>query len=1076
MSSTETTLSTKSPTVTMSRENKYLQDHLLKDLPPTPTEANNSPKVFVTQNKYYEDRTLHGNTDIMGLNGSISRDNEPQSRTNNSLIVDNINRAGSDANEGIQRAKHNGPTYNVPVDEEFKQGHYCVMNTDTIMGRETAKQQSQQLSSSPAEPQPPSQLLRRNTASIANPLPGAVVFADDLPETRDHNGKFKPKKVLGSYVLTKTLGAGSMGKVKLAVREHTGEKLAVKIIPRTQPGDKDNKENDSSSKDDNKETRTIREAAIMLLLHHPYIVQLKEVMVSPHHYYMFFEYVNGGQMLDYIISHGKLKEKQARKFARQIVSALDYCHRNSIVHRDLKIENILISKSGSIKIIDFGLSNLYSPRSQLSTFCGSLYFAAPELLNAKVYTGPEVDVWSFGIVLFVLVCGRVPFDDQSMPALHAKIKRGVVEYPPGLSSECKHLLSRMLVTDPMKRAHLSEVMNHQWMNKGCDGPPENYLPQRMPLTMPLDMDVIRGMVGFEFGTEQEIKNKLEAIIRSDSYQSSIKAQFYRHTSASEEVKRRSLGFGSNKPFGFGSSDRLITADPTQAVHPLISIYYLVREKMERERLKSQGNSAKFGSSSSLEIPSIYASSILPPDPSHTNNNSYETNMRDPNMPQLHPSSSVVRRATVPSGTRPRSRTNGETELNAIITTPPVVDEKRIPEELLDETTGELSYGRKSSEQSTVQSTTGGLMRRLSLAVIGYTRDTLSPPHSPTMASSPGKNMGEHRRHGSTPMGPKKEASGHFSNRISNMLSRATSVSEADYKRHRQRHSVSNQRTGVSTKINSTKAPVGQLPQVIEPTPFASPSDKPANATSNRSSHQRSTSSSGTQMLKKFASGGPTEPSRPEIDFTFPPSSSTHSSLPDGTADSYIRPVFLKGLFSVATTSTKPPSVIRLDLIRVLDRIGVKWREGRGGFECVHIPSIDLKTAIGSNQAHGGRNGQSSAANNYVHYSRHDRRGSHPSNAPGQASYKDSYAQGQNLHFSPDGEVRLALPSRQGNEEANSGSGGATANVTELVVRFEIFIVKVPLLLGVHGLQFRRVAGDPWQYKNMCSKILGELKL
>lgn len=101
---------------------------------------------------------------------------------------------------------------------------------------------------------------------------------------------------------------------------------------------------------------------------------------------------------------------------------------------DLKIENILISQTGNIKIIDFGLSNLYDPIKNLSTFCGSLYFAAPELLNAKVYTGPEVDVWSFGVVLYVLVCGKVPFDDQSMPALHAKIKRGLVEYPVWLSA------------------------------------------------------------------------------------------------------------------------------------------------------------------------------------------------------------------------------------------------------------------------------------------------------------------------------------------------------------------------------------------------------------------------------------------------------------------------------------------------------------------------------------------------------------------------------------------------------------------------------------------------------------------
>jgi serine/threonine protein kinase len=205
-------------------------------------------------------------------------------------------------------------------------------------------------------------------------------------------------------------------------------------------------------KDLSKEVRTIREASIVLLLHHPYVCGMKSMHVYPNHHYMVFEYVNGGQMLDYIISHGRLRERSARKFARQMGSALEYCHANNIVHRgkssrysdftsdrrarwtDLKIENILISKTGNIKIIDFGLSNLYSPMSHLSTFCGSLYFAAPELLNAKVYTGPEVDIWSFGIVLYVLVCGKVPFDDQSMPALHAKIKRGLVEYPAWLSA------------------------------------------------------------------------------------------------------------------------------------------------------------------------------------------------------------------------------------------------------------------------------------------------------------------------------------------------------------------------------------------------------------------------------------------------------------------------------------------------------------------------------------------------------------------------------------------------------------------------------------------------------------------
>ncbi|KAJ1859848.1 Serine/threonine-protein kinase, partial [Coemansia sp. RSA 486] len=335
------------------------------------------------------------------------------------------------------------------------------------------------------------------------------------------------RRMVGPYQLAKTIGAGSMGKVKVALDTRTNRRVAAKIIPLQQPdapiyfpSGVDTSTNTGAgagagvlvgpaaaaaaagpvapttepwlswltgvaleshsdlaaaanvqvrvqrklrllqprerytTKDrerrENKDIRIVREVAINRLLHHPHICMLHDVVVHPNHYYIFQELVSGGQMLDYIISHGRLKEKHARKFARQIASAIDYCHRNSIVHRDLKIENILISANGNIKLIDFGLSNLFSPRAQLSTFCGSLYFAAPELLNAQPYTGPEVDLWSFGVVLYVLVCGKVPFDDQSMPALHAKIKRGHVEYPAWLSAECRHLLSRLLVVAPQR--------------------------------------------------------------------------------------------------------------------------------------------------------------------------------------------------------------------------------------------------------------------------------------------------------------------------------------------------------------------------------------------------------------------------------------------------------------------------------------------------------------------------------------------------------------------------------------------------------------------------------------------------
>ncbi|KAJ2874633.1 Serine/threonine-protein kinase [Coemansia aciculifera] len=412
------------------------------------------------------------------------------------------------------------------------------------------------------------------------------------------------RRMVGPYQLAKTIGAGSMGKVKVALDTRTNKRVAAKIIPLQQPDapiyfpsrldttssrtahasareatpafpvpdgpidasvepwrtwlmglalesqpdlaaavkypvhvqrklrllqPRERYTTKDREQRENKDIRIVREVAINRLLHHPHICMLHDVVVHPNHYYIFQELVSGGQMLDYIISHGRLKEKHARKFARQIASAIDYCHHNSIVHRDLKIENILISANGNIKLIDFGLSNLYSPRSQLSTFCGSLYFAAPELLNAQPYTGPEVDLWSFGVVLYVLVCGKVPFDDQSMPALHAKIKRGHVEYPSWLSPECKHLLSRLLVVAHQRRATMGEIVRHPWMCKGYVESPmvNNYLPVRVPLVSPeqIDRNVVHEMaqyIGFGFGSEDEIRIGLEAILTEDWYRTWLK--------------------------------------------------------------------------------------------------------------------------------------------------------------------------------------------------------------------------------------------------------------------------------------------------------------------------------------------------------------------------------------------------------------------------------------------------------------------------------------------------------------------------------------------------------------------------
>ncbi|KAG8731940.1 serine/threonine-protein kinase KIN2, partial [Ceratobasidium sp. 414] len=198
-------------------------------------------------------------------------------------------------------------------------------------------------------------------------------------ERRDKVSGEKPSRgrVLGDYVLTKTLGAGSMGKVKLAAHTPTGQKLTIKIAPRVSTNSSGTPLTASQfakaqAKDARKEIRHVREAALSMLLYHPYICGMREIITHPGHYYTVSEYVDGGYMLDYNIPHGRLRERAARKFACQIGSALEYCHKNNVVHRGLKIENILISQTGNIKIIDFGLSNLFNPEDHLSTFCGSL--------------------------------------------------------------------------------------------------------------------------------------------------------------------------------------------------------------------------------------------------------------------------------------------------------------------------------------------------------------------------------------------------------------------------------------------------------------------------------------------------------------------------------------------------------------------------------------------------------------------------------------------------------------------------------------------------------------------------------
>jgi serine/threonine protein kinase len=828
---------------------------------------------------------------------------------------------------------------------------------------------------------------------------------------------------------------------------------------------------------------------------------MRDFVRTNYHWYMLFEYVNGGQMLDYIISHGKLKEKQARKFARQIASALDYCHRNSIVHRDLKIENILISKNGDIKIIDFGLSNLFSPQYHLKTFCGSLYFAAPELLQAKQYTGPEVDIWSFGIVLYVLVCGKVPFDDQSMPQLHAKIKKGHVEYPPWLSqgrplkdifrdlanplsSECKNLISRMLVTDPSRRATLTEIMNHPWMTKGFNTPPENFLPVREPLQLPLDPAVVQKMTGFDFGTPESITAKLIKILESDEYQRAVRNAARKHATHSPETERKRGVFEFYKRRNSTTSrDTLpnssneaipVGSDPINAFSPLISIYYLAREKLEREA--EEANPGALGMPQSPDEKPSKLLDLAAPEAAHTNAQAYE-------MP-----------GEAPTGgrTRQRARTQGEDDVTdeiAKLNLQPTSTTKPPPSPIPIQNPQDHPPTSKKENAAT------SLLRRFStrrrpkdaspippiapLTTPSQTAETTPNPPSRRSAglrrsvrgdappSTGSLNVGTSARPEQHLLSPPAEG---FPRRFMS-LRRATSVD----RRRLTRRGAEGEREVPPTSGSDTGVRSGEM--------AAAASRAKSLGHARRESIQARRARREEEKVVEEADGE---------------AKAEEGGLVEEETDREMKPVFLKGLFSVSTTSNKPLAFIRADIIRVLRQRGVEFEEVKGGFRCKHTPSIVWeKQAEGSGgvqQHNATATVASSGANEKGHKRRisfgaavareRDELRDQPPNTPRTPSHRAAgKIHDQSLTNTDDssesegqvvaGPTRLKRPPPRG---AGETSTHVRDEMTEnMVLRFDIWVVKVPLL-SLHGIQFKKVDGNIMVYKNMAQEILKALRL
>eukprot|EP01062_Namystynia_karyoxenos_P051698 TRINITY_DN4072_c0_g5_i1.p1 TRINITY_DN4072_c0_g5~~TRINITY_DN4072_c0_g5_i1.p1 ORF type:complete len:458 (+),score=155.58 TRINITY_DN4072_c0_g5_i1:125-1498(+) len=269
-----------------------------------------------------------------------------------------------------------------------------------------------------------------------------------------------PKKI-GKYELGKTLGTGTFSKVKLGKDCETGKEYAIKIIDKAQLAK------------EHMEEQLKREIAVMKLLKHPNIVSLAEVLQTAKHIYLILELVTGGELFDRIVAAKRFDEATARRYFQQMILGVYYCHDQGIAHRDLKPENLLLDSNDTLKISDFGLSNLQrggagQGGTLLQTVCGTPNYVAPEVLKDKGYNGITADIWSCGVILFVMLAGYLPFEDPNMNALFNKIERGEYRMARHFSDPVKDLISRILEVSPEKRFTLDQIIAHPWFQIDFD--------------------------------------------------------------------------------------------------------------------------------------------------------------------------------------------------------------------------------------------------------------------------------------------------------------------------------------------------------------------------------------------------------------------------------------------------------------------------------------------------------------------------------------------------------------------------------------------------------------------------------
>uniref|UniRef100_A0AC35G5Y9 Protein kinase domain-containing protein n=1 Tax=Panagrolaimus sp. PS1159 TaxID=55785 RepID=A0AC35G5Y9_9BILA len=341
------------------------------------------------------------------------------------------------------------------------------------------------------------------------------------------------REIKQRFEITKKLGSGTYGKVSLAYDHKFDREVAVKLIKKSAIENKQDL------------VRIRREIRIMSALNHPNIIQIFEVFENKDKIILVMEYASGGELYDYVSKNGSLPEGEARRIFRQITSAVLYCHKHKVAHRDLKLENILLDVDNNAKIADFGLSNYFTEKILLTTFCGSPLYASPEIINGTPYRGPEVDCWSLGILLYTLVYGSMPFDGRDFNRMVRQIKRGAY-YEPDTPSTASMLIRNMLRVNPERRADIDDIASHWWLNLEENMPviqelPENQITDYTPLPERAETMIVQDLadetdVFMEFGhLSSETRKKIEEFRRRRK-----EAEEYNENSPIKPPKARKL--------------------------------------------------------------------------------------------------------------------------------------------------------------------------------------------------------------------------------------------------------------------------------------------------------------------------------------------------------------------------------------------------------------------------------------------------------------------------------------------------------------------------------------------------------